>query len=116
MYSVIAGIDADPMQPGYQHILLRPQPGGGLSFARAAYQSLYGEIASDWEIEQSTMVWRVTVPPNTTATAWFPAADGATIEEGGRPLEEVEGIEKTTDGGYRLPAGKYVFRFTVESA
>ena len=32
MYRTMAGIEIDPKQPGYKHILIQPRPGGGLSF------------------------------------------------------------------------------------
>src|SRR5204863_9466797 len=35
MYRVVAGLNSDPAQPGYKHIIVRPQPGGGFTFARA---------------------------------------------------------------------------------
>ena len=33
LYNTVAGIEIDPAQPGYKHIVLRPQPGGGLTHA-----------------------------------------------------------------------------------
>ena len=33
MYAVIGGIDLDPDQPGYKHIVMHPYPGGGLTYA-----------------------------------------------------------------------------------
>ena len=40
----VAGIDVDESRPGYKHILFRPQPGGGLTHARARLKSMYGVI------------------------------------------------------------------------
>jgi len=51
---------------------LRPQPGGGLRYARAALDTLYGMLVSDWELENSVFEYTVTVPPNTTATVHLP--------------------------------------------
>ena len=49
LYQYVAGIDTDPAQPGYKHILLHPHPGPGLTQARAAYDSIHGPIVSDWK-------------------------------------------------------------------
>ena len=33
MYRVVAGLELDPAEPGYRHVLVQPQPGGGLTSA-----------------------------------------------------------------------------------
>ena len=81
LYQVVAGIDADPERPGYKHILLRPRPGGRLTWARAVFDSLYGRIESAWRIEGGRFLWEVVVPPNTTATACLPPESGGEIRE-----------------------------------
>ena len=35
MYRVVAGLEIDPREPGYKHVLVQPQPGGGLTSAEA---------------------------------------------------------------------------------
>jgi alpha-L-rhamnosidase len=81
MYQIIAGIDLDEARPGYKHIVIRPQPGGGLTFARAKLKSVYGEIASEWRIDAGKQFHLdVTIPPNATATVSLPG--GATHEVG----------------------------------
>src|SRR5690606_18520101 len=39
LYRTVAGIDSDPAAPGYQRFIIRPQPGGTLTWARASYDS-----------------------------------------------------------------------------
>ena len=84
LYAVVAGIDADPEQPGYKHILFHPQPGGGLTHARATLQSMYGLIVSDWQIENGTFEWEIVVPPNTTATATLPGETNGRLIDAGK--------------------------------
>jgi alpha-L-rhamnosidase len=67
-YECICGIQLDPAIPAYKHFFLRPQPGGGLQYARAFYNSIQGEIRSEWESLGSKIKYRFTVPPNTSAT------------------------------------------------
>jgi alpha-L-rhamnosidase len=74
LYSVVAGIQADPQNPGYRHFYLRPQPGGGLTRARAELDCPYGKIVSEWRIEQSEFIWRIVIPPNTSATVTLPGS------------------------------------------
>jgi hypothetical protein len=81
LYQVVAGIE--PGSPGYKHTRFQPQPGGGLTSASARYASLYGEIASSWQIERGQFTLTVTVPVNTTATVCIPARMGRQVREAG---------------------------------
>ena len=72
-FKYLAGIGYDPQQPGFKHIILRPQPVGDLLWVRAFHVSLYGKIVSRWRIEGSEFHWAINIPPNTTATVYVPA-------------------------------------------
>ena len=43
LYEYVAGIRLDPERPGYEHVLIAPEP-GGLEWARATYHSVRGPI------------------------------------------------------------------------
>lgn len=101
MYRVAAGIDFDEKNPGYQHILLHPHPGGAFSWIKSGYQSKYGEIRSDWEIKNGQFVYTVVIPANTTATIRLPKAAGK-INVGKEDGEDVV-LEKGS--------GKYAFQY-----
>src|SRR5262249_34569957 len=111
------GIGPDPDHPGYKHILLRPRPGGGLTWARGEYQSLYGRIASAWKEEGGQFRWTVTIPANTTATVYVPAAKEARVQEGGRPAEKAAGLRFLRREGNAAvyEAGSGTYRFEVRS-
>ena len=120
LYARVAGIDLDPAHPGYQHILLHPLPGGGLTSAKAALKSVHGEIVSDWHIKPSAagqggsgFDWKIVVPPNTVATVTVPAAEFAVITEGGKPVEQSVGVtllRREADSAiYEVSSGHYHF-------
>jgi alpha-L-rhamnosidase len=100
LYGVVAGIEADQEQPGYKHSILRPQPGGGLTHAAGVLQTQYGELRSSWSIADGAFTWTVVVPPNTTATAHVPKADGKAIMLNGAAVSGAE---------HELVAGEYTF-------
>ena len=75
LYSVVAGIQLDPQNPGYKHFFLCPQPGGGLTHARADLYCPYGKIVSDWQIEKGEFIWRIIIPANSSATVSMPGAE-----------------------------------------
>ena len=84
LYNTAAGIEIDPAQPGYKHIILRPQPGGGLTHAAGKLKTLYGQLVSQWTIANGAFEWTVVVPPNTTATVHLPMQEGSTIRLNGQ--------------------------------
>jgi alpha-L-rhamnosidase len=100
LYNIVTGIEVDPVRPGYKHIVLRPQPGGGLSSACGRLQTLYGEVISEWKLDDNRFEWTIVVPPNTTATAYVPASRQETMKLNG---ETVVGTV------HEIPAGKYHF-------
>lgn len=91
MYSVVAGIGIDESRPGYKHTLIAPRPGGGLTFAKASVESVYGTVASGWEIRDARFVLKIEVPANTTATVKLPS--GKVQEVGSGSWEFEEGIK-----------------------
>jgi alpha-L-rhamnosidase len=68
----IAGIRPDPAAPGFKHIVVKPEVGGDLAWAKAEYLSIHGMIASHWHRDGGELVFDVTVPPNTTASIHIP--------------------------------------------
>jgi hypothetical protein len=92
LYRVVAGIEVDPAEPGYQHILFQPQPGGGLTFVRAALDTHYGLVTSAWELTQTTMHLNISVPANTHASVHLPAKALDEVSENGKPLQVGNGI------------------------
>ena len=113
LYQSVAGIDTAPNQPGYKHILLSPHPGPGLTSASAKYDSIRGPIVSNWKTENGQLVWDVTVPANTTATARIPTSDAASVREGGQNIDAASGlVPGPAEAGaavYELPSGTYHF-------
>ncbi|MBN2580099.1 MAG: glycoside hydrolase family 78 protein [Pirellulales bacterium] len=112
-YQYLAGINADPEQPGFKHIILRPRPVGDLTFVKAWHRSPYGKIESDWRIENGRFHWHVTVPPSASATVFIPTSDGSAVLEGGRPAVQSEGVRflRPAPGAavYEIPSGTYDF-------
>ncbi len=79
MWRTIVGINPDPARPGYRHVLIQPQPGGGLSWAKGRYASIRGPIQCEWAIDQGAIQMKVVVPPNMTAAVRVPCADGTAV-------------------------------------
>jgi alpha-L-rhamnosidase len=117
LYENLAGIRPDPAQPGFKHIIMRPTPVGDLTFVKASHKSLYGEIGSDWKRDGDRFTWSVTVPANTTATAYVPANDAASVKESDRPAGEASGVKylrmEAGTAVYEVGSGTYHFVSTL---
>ena len=68
----IAGIETDGV--AYRKIVIKPLPGGGLSYAKGSFDSINGLIKSIWRHEGGVFVLDVTVPANTSATVYVPTS------------------------------------------
>ena len=115
LYRVVAGLEVDPAEPGYKHVLVQPQLGGGFTRARAALNTMYGEVASAWEFAEGQFSLDVTVPPNTHATVRLPYATLAGVTESGQALDAADGITKAVQDGeavvVEVGSGSYRFAY-----
>ena len=88
-------------------------PGGGLTYAQATLDSMYGRIKSKWTLENDVLQLHVSIPPNSEAIVHIPALAAENISEQGRPLEQVEGVSKIWQDGettvLHIGSGQYSF-------
>jgi hypothetical protein len=66
-YADLAGIAPHPTGPSFKRILIRPQPVGDVTWVKAAYDSIRGRIACDWEEAGSQFTLHLNIPVNTIA-------------------------------------------------
>ena len=113
LYNVLAGMIPDPENPGFKHIILKPHIINTLDFAKAQYNSIYGMIKSEWQNAGNELRWLISVPANTTATAYIPALNTDLISESGVPAIESEGLTflRMENGSavFDIGSGKYEF-------
>ncbi|HXT12183.1 MAG TPA: glycoside hydrolase family 78 protein [Candidatus Angelobacter sp.] len=105
LYEDLAGIKTDPQQPGFKHILMKPTPVGDLTFVKAAHESPYGLISSEWHREGKKFDWQIEIPANTTATVYVPAMNLEAVTARNAKASRFE------DGRaiFELGSGKYHF-------
>src|SRR5260370_36854421 len=113
MYRVMAGIEIDEAEPGYKHILIQPQPGGGFTSVKAAHNTMYGTVSSGWTLSDDKFALVVEVPANTRATVRLPHAQLANVTESGQALTTQPGITKARQHGQsvtvEIASGRYLF-------
>jgi len=112
-YSGLAGILPDPDAPGFRHVIVRPQPVPGVTWAKATYASMYGTIESQWQVEGGRLKFEVAVPPGSTATIYVPAPNFESVTEGGKPAASAGGVQPVgMEAGravFQLQSGRYSF-------
>ena len=81
-------------EPGFQKFILQPEPDptGALTSAEGYYDSPHGRIGSAWSLAAGTLTYRASVPANTSATLYLPAAAPESVKEGGKPLSQSKGL------------------------
>ncbi len=89
----VAGIAPASDAVGFDRIVLRPHPTPELSWATGRYQSVRGDIVSDWRIANHEFVWDVVVPVGVVqATAHVPVAAADILREGKNIVEKALGV------------------------
>lgn len=71
-YKGLGGIFPNPEQPGFKHILLRPNFVKELKHFEAQHESPYGRIVSKWKWDRRKINYEVIVPANSMATLYLP--------------------------------------------
>jgi len=105
LYRVVAGINIDKQNPGYKHSLIHPHPGGELTSAKAHINTMYGQLASGWKIENGTIKVNLVIPPNTTSTVTLPRAKADDI----RNVDNVQEMDNKVK--FDLGSGNYEFEY-----
>lgn len=108
-YRSLLGINSG--KAGFEHIILKPQPAGDLSWARGSYASVRGVISSSWKIVDGLFSMDVAIPPNTTAEVWLPTKGGLICRVARKADTDYVQFLRSESGYdvYHIASGKYNF-------
>jgi alpha-L-rhamnosidase len=99
-YSSLGGIRIDPGNPGFRRIILNPDVTERLEWVNSEYESLYGNIVSQWERGEGYFKWNIEIPVNTSARVYLPVKYGKKILESGNLVKnnaELNIMERNRD-------------------
>lgn len=82
LYTNVLGIRSDKENPGFKHFSIRPEVTDRWSYAKGAYESMYGRIEVSWEHEENGYLYHIRIPANTTATVELPGMESMELESG----------------------------------
>jgi alpha-L-rhamnosidase len=110
-YRSLLGINA--ALPGFEKIILKPQPAGDIQWAMGSYSSIRGKITSDWKIQDHRFIFKVSIPAGVSAEIWIPAASAGSVTENNQSIKNnatIQGIR--FESGYAVletGSGDYSF-------
>ncbi len=112
-YRKLAGMNADPLNPGYRHIIFHPQPVDELSFVTYTNKTPVGAAGISWKNENNKFLMDIIVPVGSDATVYVPAESGQNITESGKKAESSKGVNflRMEDGYavFKVGSGEYSF-------
>ncbi len=113
-YGDLAGLAPDPSAPGFNRVIIRPQPVAGIDWARARYESPHGSIAVEWRRMGGSFTLQLDLPPNTSASVIWPMAVAGLVQEGNQPAENAQGVvlapgQRESTRVFELVSGHYEF-------
>lgn len=116
MYRKLAGMNVDPDQPGYKHIIFKPQFVQELDHVTYYNHTPYGEAGIEWKQHNDKTTVQIIVPVSSTATLYLPLDDSMEkLTSNGHPIDKVNDISiLSTDGSsmqLQVGSGSYQFEF-----
>jgi alpha-L-rhamnosidase len=112
-YKTLAGIQPAPDAVGFDRIIIKPEPVGDLKWVKASYDSVRGQVVSEWERSGDRFQLRVTIPVGATATVFVPGKDLTRIRESGQRASESDGVRflrsEADKAVFVVGSGNYLF-------
>jgi alpha-L-rhamnosidase len=92
-YRVLAGLNVDEARPGFEHVIIKPYFHPEIGWVRCSLETVRGMIRSNWKIQEDSLLLDITIPANVIATVYLPADDVGQVVEGGKPVQETDGVQ-----------------------
>lgn len=112
-YRQLAGMSADENEPGFRHIIFKPQPAGDLTFAKYYLQTSFGKAGIYWQKGTDDFTMDITVPVGCYATVHIPMSVQQKLEESGTAISASTHVQLVEEkDGYKIvnvQSGDYHF-------
>jgi len=126
-YKVLAGINIDPVSPGFGRIIIKPYVIDDLNYVSASVRTTRGSLSSSWKKSDHLLILNVSLPVNTQARVSVPKMNlgdvtikesGKTVWENGSYIEGVAGITGASENDehitFQVGSGSYSFEMRGE--
>lgn len=108
-YTGLGGITQQPGSVGYKQFQICPEVVGDITWVKTAYNTPYGTVRSEWEKKDGKLLFRVSIPPNSSAVVKLPAGKEEGITAGGKPLNSKDSSIEKGRVIMHLGSGDYEF-------
>lgn len=113
-YGRLLGIRPVEEAPGFKQVHLEPRPVAALQRARGHHDTPYGRVEAEWtQHSDGALVYKVSLPANTSATLVLPVAEGTSVREGDGLAQEARGVtlieQSSSHATLRIESGEYTF-------
>jgi alpha-L-rhamnosidase len=112
-YRKLAGMNTDRLFPGYQNIIVKPQPAGDVTSASYSNETPKGVATVSWEKNADRFKLDIKVPVGSTATVYVPSLNVKNVTESGKEINVKQGVnfQKMEDGYaiFAIGSGDYSF-------
>lgn len=116
-YRKLAGMNTDQAEPGYRHIIFRPEPVDEITYASYSNLTPYGPAAILWKREGTDFNAEIKVPVGSVATVSIPASKKEEVTFSDVNTKQKKLVEfLNMDDGYavfKVKSGNYSFRSTL---
>lgn len=118
-YAGLGGISQTEKSVAYKEIVIKPEMVGDLTWAKASYQSSYGEIRSEWGKSGTSVKMSVTIPANTTALIYIPFSADLVIKESGKDISGIKDFQVIGEENGRkilkVGSGEFSFESSISN-
>ncbi|MBI9017868.1 MAG: family 78 glycoside hydrolase catalytic domain [Phycisphaerae bacterium] len=115
-YNWLGGIQPHPEAIGFDRIIIRPQMPNGLNWVNCNYDSIRGNITSNWRKTPDSIIMEIEIPANTIAKVYFPCDSSAAIKENDISINQIKTVKFIRNENnaiiYEIQSGKYYFTLT----
>ena len=116
-YSGIGGIQQEPGSRSYDNILIAPEIVGDLTWAETTFNTIHGEIVSNWKIDGNYFILKVKIPVNCKAVVAIPQVDPNKITENNKPILDTKEVKIINEADGKtmceISSGEYNFRTRI---
>jgi alpha-L-rhamnosidase len=116
-FSGVGGIRQTADSWSYNNIIISPEIVGDLTWAETTFNTIHGEIMSNWKIEGNNVILKVKIPVSCKAIVAIPQTIHSKIFENEiliRQASQVKILEASSERTLcEIPSGEYNFRWLI---
>jgi alpha-L-rhamnosidase len=117
-FKALGGIYPSEQAIGFNPFIIKPSAVSDIEWVNCRYQSIRGEIISNWHIENNIFYLDASVPGNTTASIFIPAISKESVFESDKPATNAKSIKfiqfKNNYAEFEAGSGSYHFRSALK--